>query len=150
MSIISCVVAAGLVGYYCVVAILEDGYWYYWECQPGGYNSFKYNCHKSEVRASKNHINYQAYQQRSQHFGMGGGGGGGGGGKTPKCTKKSRTCKLYRRASEASECLRNIFLSCPKIRVTSAYIYAINVVPFYYLLYGAVNSNILTLRKICV
>ena len=61
MSTISCAVAAGLVVYYCFVAILEDGDWYYngwnWyfvpKCQPGGYGSYVLDCHKSKVRALK-------------------------------------------------------------------------------------------------
>ena len=56
---ISCVVAAGLVGYYYIAAILEDGDWYYnwnyWvsECQPGGGGSYVRDCPKSQVRALK-------------------------------------------------------------------------------------------------
>ena len=55
-----------------------------------------------------------------------------GGGQAPKCTdiKKSYTCNLYARASEASERLRNITIGL-----------------YFLVWYGAINDSIVTLRK---
>ena len=59
----------------------------------------------------------------------------------PKCTdniKRFTTCDLYAQASASEKNFSGL-----KILVTSA----INVVPFYYLWYGAINDSIPTTRK---
>ena len=70
--------------------------------------------------------------------------GGGGAGKTPKCTdrgkKKSCTCNLYARASEASERLRNIYMF--RSQNTSACTYN-HSMQFPFITYGAINGSIL-------